>query len=48
MKFQSEGSRLGLRKCWWESENLDINWEDVAAYGVAAADSEPAGKDFTS
>lgn len=44
LKFQSEGSRLGLRKGRWEKEDLDIDREGVATYSVGAADSEPAEK----
>ena len=44
LKFQSEVSRLGLRKGWWESKNLDINWESIATCRVATTDLEPAEK----
>ena len=44
LKFQSEVSRLGLRKGRWESKNLDINWKSTAACRVATTDSKPAEK----
>lgn len=41
-------SRLGLRKGWWESKSLDINWESTATCRVATTDLEPAeNKDFS-
>lgn len=42
LKFQSEVSRLGLRKGWRDSKHLDIHWKSIAAYRVATADSKPA------
>lgn len=41
LKFQREGSGLGLRKGWWESPHLHVNWGHDAVNGVRAADSEP-------
>ena len=44
LKFQSEVSRLDLRKGWWECKNPDINWESTATCRVATTDLEPAEK----
>lgn len=41
-ELQTEGSGLCLRNGGRESQHPNINWEGVAAHGVAAADSEPA------